>query len=105
MESPLGVAAYIVILLGVIGLLYMMYVIIRMSYDETDKPGRYSQLKEMVETLFGTPAHMRQSEPSSSEQAAAAAANLQPFTEPCPACGEQVSEKNQTCPSCGLRLL
>lgn len=107
MDSPLGVIVYIVILLGVIGLLYMMYVIIRLSYDDDpENAGRNSQLKEMVQTLFGTPAFLRQSEQSATdEEAAASSADLQPFTESCPACGEQVTEKHPTCPSCGLRLL
>ncbi|WP_162255019.1 zinc ribbon domain-containing protein [Paenibacillus sp. Soil522] len=28
-----------------------------------------------------------------------------PFSEPCPACNETVTERDTICPSCGLRLL
>jgi hypothetical protein len=79
---------------------------IRIASDDSD---RYKELKEMVETIFGTPAHLRphlddnpaKNGPKSERSSAASAA----FSEPCPACSETVTERDSICPSCGLQLL
>ncbi|MFC4775965.1 hypothetical protein ACFO9Q_04120 [Paenibacillus sp. GCM10023252] len=105
MISWLNVGATIFVLLMTALLLGSMYMFIRIS---TDDSGKHSQLREMVETLFGTPAHLR---PGSAESAAAEGsteglkrASGEPFREPCPACSEIVTEEHAECPSCGLRL-
>lgn len=82
-----------------------MFMFVRIASDDSD---RYKELKEMVETLFGTPAHLRQQpEAAEGEEAAASPAStatIIPFSEPCPACGETVTEQHTVCPSCELRL-
>ncbi|MUT65991.1 hypothetical protein [Paenibacillus sp. NEAU-GSW1] len=87
-------------------LLVAMFLFIRVSTDESEK---YKDLKEMIETLFGTPAHLRPDTELNrrNDEAAAAAAprDASPFSEPCPACGHTVSEQHAECPSCGLRLM
>ncbi|WP_042168184.1 hypothetical protein [Paenibacillus gorillae] len=98
-----NIGATLIVLLFAALLLGAMFFFIRISTDDSDK---YKEWKEMVESLFGTPAFLR---PGAGEQPgnaeAAAAASAQPFTEQCPACGETVTEQNTDCPSCGLRLL
>jgi hypothetical protein len=86
-----------------------MFMFVRIASDDSDK---FKELKEMVETLFGTPAHLRQNaEPPTNNKSAAAtgaavsAAAAVPFSEPCPACNKTVTERDTECPSCGLRLL
>ncbi|MFF2483150.1 hypothetical protein [Paenibacillus sp. NPDC058071] len=64
----------------------------------------------MVEALFATPAHLRPGQhPADGEAGTSAAAetapHAEPFTEPCPACEETVTERHIHCPACGLRLL
>lgn len=96
--------AVVLIIAG--ALLTGMFMFVRIASDDSD---RYKELKEMVETIFGTPAHLRpHSEDNSakdgakSERRAGAAAA---FSEPCPACSETVTERDSICPSCGLQLL
>jgi hypothetical protein len=102
----IGATAIVLIIAGV--LLAGMFMFVRIASDDSDK---YKDLKEMVETIFGTPAHLR---PSSNDASVSpkgksfardiAAPNLAPFSEPCPACSETVTERDSSCPSCGLQL-
>lgn len=101
-----SVGATSLVLLLTFGLLGAMFLIIKLSSDESDK---YKYLKDMVETLFETPAHLRsgsapKNDADNKEAAAQSAAALEPFVETCPACGDTVTEAHQECPSCGLRL-
>jgi hypothetical protein len=101
-----SVGATALVLLLTFGLLGAMFFIIKLSSDDS---GKYKALKDMVETLFETPAHLRsspadKSDADSKEAAAQSAAALEPFVEECPACGGIVTEAHKECPSCGLRL-
>ncbi|EFM10361.1 hypothetical protein PaecuDRAFT_2797 [Paenibacillus curdlanolyticus YK9] len=100
-----GATAFVLFL--AFALLGAMFLIVKLSTDDSDK---FKDLKEMVETIFGTPAHLRSGnanaqEDASKDSAAQSAAALEAFSEPCPACGETVTEQHRDCPSCGLRLL
>jgi hypothetical protein len=101
----LGATAIVLIVAGT--LLAGMFMFIRIASDDSD---RYKVLKEMVETLFGTPAHLKQQpeegsakDKANSEKSEAPA--IAAFSEPCPACSEKVTERDPVCPSCGLQLL
>lgn len=99
-------ATAIVLLLAAL-LLGAMFFFIRIASDDSNK---YKTLREMVETLFGTPAHLRSGDASSEDASSSAAApsrfsTLPAFREPCPACGTEVTERDAECPSCQLRLL
>ncbi|MBD2872895.1 hypothetical protein [Paenibacillus arenilitoris] len=101
------VAATAVVLLAAGTLLGVMFLFVRIASDDSD---RYKELKEVVETLFGTPAHLRRNpddrpDSATARSEAAASSGVAPFSEPCPACGETVTERHPECPSCGLRLL
>ncbi|PWV90646.1 hypothetical protein DFQ01_14029 [Paenibacillus cellulosilyticus] len=101
-----SVGATSLVLLLTCGLLGAMFLIIKLSSDDS---GKYKVIKDMVETLFETPAHLRsspaaKSEADNKEAAAQSAAALEPFVEACPACGDTVTESHKECPSCGLRL-
>ncbi|WP_138754897.1 hypothetical protein [Paenibacillus sinopodophylli] len=101
-----GMTTVVILIAG--GFLTGMFMFVRMASDDSD---RYKNLKEMVETIFGTPAHLRPSTDSSStgtgdkDKDKPNVAELSPFSEPCPACSETITERDLTCPSCGLRLL
>lgn len=101
-----SVGATSLVLLLTFGLLGAMFLIVKLSSDDS---GKYKVLKDMVETLFETPAHLRPGAAAKSddnkEAAAQSAAALEPFVEACPACGDTVTEAHKDCPSCGLRLL
>ncbi|MGM0882230.1 MAG: hypothetical protein ACQEXQ_14470 [Bacillota bacterium] len=103
------VGATIIVLTIAALLLGGMFMFVRIASDDSD---RHKELKEMVETLFGTPAHLRQhaephsnKDPAESTGPAVSAAAAAPFSEPCPACSETITERDIECPSCGLRLL
>ncbi|OBZ11168.1 zinc ribbon domain-containing protein [Bacillus sp. FJAT-26390] len=101
----LGATAIVLLIAGT--LLAGMFMFIRIASDDSD---RYKVLKEMVETLFGTPAHLRQQPENNADKAIvktdkSAEAAIAAFSEPCPACSETVTERDSTCPSCGLQLL
>ncbi|GFN31567.1 hypothetical protein [Paenibacillus xylaniclasticus] len=100
--------ATIFVLLITFALVGAMFLFVKLSTDDSE---RFKEFKEMIETIFGTPAHLRPSPPPDSSTAntqagaAQSAASLEPFSEACPACGETVTEQHPSCPSCGLRLL
>lgn len=102
-------ATSVVLLLAAV-LLGIMILFIRAASDDSD---RYKMLREMVETIFGTPAHLRDGSGQDNnnvklqESDSPADASKRPpaFREPCPACGTEVTEKDAACPSCELRLL
>ncbi|GMK40048.1 hypothetical protein PCCS19_31030 [Paenibacillus sp. CCS19] len=101
-----SVGATSLVLLLTFGLLGAMFLIIKLSSDDS---GKYNALKDMVETLFETPAHLRpgaaaKNDDNNKEAAAQSAAALEPFVEACPACGDTVTEAHKECPTCGLRL-
>jgi len=104
------IGATTIVLVIAFALLTGMFIFIRIVSDDSDK---YKDIKEMVETIFGTPAHLRPSpygQASSSKESKGAlvndaAAAKAPFSETCPACDEIVTEQNSVCPSCGLQLL
>ncbi|MCU6713166.1 hypothetical protein M6D81_31155 [Paenibacillus sp. J5C_2022] len=100
------IGATVVVLLLAALLLGAMFFFIRIASDDSDK---YKTLREMVETLFGTPAHLRSGDASSDDAASSATApsrpSTLPFREPCPACNTEVTERDAECPSCQLRLL
>lgn len=101
-------AATTFVLLLACGLILAMFLVVRAASGESEES---KTIRDMVETLFGTPAHLRGGDDSDQEAGygegkgpAAASARL-PFREPCPACGEEVTEADARCPSCELRLL
>lgn len=103
------VGATTIVLVIAFALLAGMFMFIRIVTDDSDK---FKNMKEMVETIFGTPAHLRPNPEQSSaikegkgELIHDAAAAKAPFSEPCPACDEIVTERDSVCPSCGLQLL
>ncbi|GKU77961.1 zinc ribbon domain-containing protein [Paenibacillus sp. L3-i20] len=110
----IGATAF-VLLLAII-LVGAMFLFIRVSTDDSDK---YKVIREMVETIFGTPAHLRAGQDPNPDDASASQSGssgaksgtssnvqqLQPFREQCPACGEEVTEQDINCPACELRLL
>lgn len=106
--SWFGFGATAIVLLVALLLLAGMIFFIRIASSGEDK---HAEIREMVETLFGTPAHLRPtrqndaSPPSSSSASASLSKSAAPFSEPCPACGETVTENDAHCPSCDLRLL
>jgi hypothetical protein len=87
-----------------------MFLPIRVLADDS---GRFQELKEMVDTLFNTPSHLRPDSPNESPNRAAEASapgrelplSRTPFEDECPACAEPVTHRNEFCPSCGLLLL
>ncbi|MDQ0114667.1 hypothetical protein [Paenibacillus harenae] len=108
MFSWLGFGATAIVLLVALLLLAGMIFFIRIASSGEDK---HAEIREMVETLFGTPAHLRPTQPgaasppSSSSAPSSLSKSAAPFSEPCPACGETVTENDAHCPSCDLRLL
>ncbi|MGO4547682.1 hypothetical protein AB4Z29_23105 [Paenibacillus sp. 2TAB23] len=99
-----GMGTIVLLIAG--GFLAGMFMFIRIASDDSDK---YKDLKEMVETIFGTPAHLRPSvddaDKNRHDPDKLGSAAAPPFSEPCPACSETVTEQDATCPSCGLQLL
>ncbi|UVI30851.1 zinc ribbon domain-containing protein [Paenibacillus spongiae] len=97
--------ATVLVLLLVGALVGAMIFVIKLTTDDSDK---HKQIKEFVETLFGTPAHLRQgggSEESGKDlDTVKARSSAEPFHEPCPACDTTVTHDDIHCPSCGLRL-
>ncbi|SFT20083.1 hypothetical protein [Paenibacillus sp. BC26] len=102
----MNVVATGIVLLIAGGLVAAMVFMIRLS---TDDSGKHPEIKQFVEALFGGTASPVQADPANSGQqesaAARAASSDEPFSEPCPACGDPVTHLHQECPSCGLRLI
>ncbi|MFD0589536.1 zinc ribbon domain-containing protein [Paenibacillus sp. GCM10027627] len=107
----IGATTLVLLLAG--ALLGAMFLFIKISTDDSDK---HKILKEMVEALFNTPAHLRSGQDTSgsgnSEDPVSPGAlefngktSSPAFVEPCPACGHEVNERDNVCPSCELRLL
>ncbi|MFD0959779.1 hypothetical protein [Paenibacillus chungangensis] len=99
----IGATTVVLLLAGL--LLGAMFLFIRVASDDSDK---YKTLREMVETLFGTPAHLRSGDTASEDASPSSDASLRSlpqFSEPCPACGTEVTERDVECPACQLRLL
>lgn len=103
--SWFGFGATAIVLLLALLVLAAMVMFIRIASSSEDK---HKEIREMVETLFGTPAHLRASSPEDAASSGSGSASplkpSAPFTEPCPACGETVTERDAYCPSCDLRL-
>ncbi|MFC0393757.1 hypothetical protein [Paenibacillus mendelii] len=99
--------ASVLVLLLVGSLVGAMIFIIKLTTD-TDDSDKHKQLREFVEALFGTPAHLRQgssgNEDADVDKGRSSAAKADPFNEPCPACNTTVTHEDLDCPSCGLRL-
>lgn len=98
------IGATTLVLLLAAALIGAMFMIIRVATGDSEGS---KTVRDMVETLFGTPAHLRSGADQTPETAAAQLppASLAPFSEPCPACGHAVTEQDIVCPSCELRLL
>ncbi|QYR21322.1 hypothetical protein KZ483_27225 [Paenibacillus sp. sptzw28] len=97
-----GIATGIVLLFATT-LIGAMVFIIRLT---TQDSGKHKELREFVEALFGTPSHLRPSDAGADEHKSERPVRAdEPFSEPCPACGETVTHEHAECPSCGLRLL
>jgi len=100
----MGSLATGIVLLVVGALVGGMVFIIRLMSDDSDK---FKEVKAYMETIFGSPAHLRSGDDEAAEEKADGPSALlqKPFSELCPACGEPVTHENTVCPSCGLRLL
>lgn len=100
------IGATAIVLAAAGALLGGMFLFVRAASDDS---GKYKELKEIVETLFATPAHLRPGDDADRGSAAGAGSPARtasaPYTEPCPACGATVTERDSSCPSCDLRLL
>lgn len=98
----IGATTLVLLLAGT--LIGAMFMIVRVAAGESEGS---QTVRDMVETLFGTPAHLRSGTDQSSESTASRlpSGSLAPFSEPCPACGQAVTEQDIICPSCELRLL
>lgn len=97
------------IVLVIVGVLVAaMIVLIRISGDDS---GKHADLKQFAEALLGGGSSSQAASKETPEErqladtVALQAAAKQPFSEPCPACGEAVTHQDVDCPSCGLRLL
>jgi len=103
LASWLNIGATVLVLLLACGLLGAMFLVIRVMSDDSDN---YKTIRSMVEAIFGTPAHLQsgKEEPPASASAPHGSPSAS-YREPCPGCGEEVTERDTTCPSCELRLL
>jgi hypothetical protein len=100
----INIIGYSVVAIVIGGILGAMVMVIKMTTDDTGKQG---YLKEMVEALFGTPAHLRPPSPEEKKEAIAPHSGnpFEAFTEACPACDTAVTHMDKICPSCDLKLL
>ncbi|MFC4098638.1 hypothetical protein [Paenibacillus xanthanilyticus] len=96
------------VLLLALGLVGAMFAIIRITTSDSEK---HREIRDFVETLFGTPAHLRpgggapeETAAGKEERASSAAPNGPAYSEPCPGCGDTVTQAHADCPGCGLRL-
>ncbi|SFI73543.1 hypothetical protein SAMN02799624_01940 [Paenibacillus sp. UNC496MF] len=93
------------IVLAVAGaLVAAMILVVRLAADDS---GRASELRQFVEALFGGAAGRQDAAKDEEAEAAARqlAAQREPFSEPCPACGAVTTHRDAECSGCGLRLL
>jgi len=102
--------ASVLVLLLACALVGAMIFVIKLTTD-TDDSEKHKQLREFIEALFGTPAHLRQGgaaeesgKDSDAVKGRSSTAKADPFQEPCPACDATVTHEDADCPSCGLRL-
>ncbi|RJE84255.1 hypothetical protein D3P07_23070 [Paenibacillus sp. 1011MAR3C5] len=103
LSSWLNIGATALVLLLACGLLGAMFLVIRVMSDDSDN---YKSIRGMVEAIFGTPAHLRNEQEEPPASSSPNSGKPQAFyREPCPGCGEEVTERDVTCPSCELRLL
>ncbi|GGD86764.1 hypothetical protein [Paenibacillus nasutitermitis] len=102
--SLMGSIATGIVLLVVGAMVGGMVFIIRLMSDDSDK---FKEVKAYMETIFGTPAHLRSSEDETAQEKDDGMPALlqKPFSDLCPACEEPVTHENAQCPACGLRLL
>lgn len=102
-SSWLNIGATVLVLLLACGLLGAMFLVIRVMSDDSDN---YKTIRSMVEAIFGTPAHLQsgKEDPPASPSTPNGSPSAS-YREPCPGCGEEVTERDVTCPSCELRLL
>ncbi|MFC5699725.1 hypothetical protein ACFPVX_00405 [Cohnella faecalis] len=102
--SAVSVWGYSIAIGSILLLLGGMIAVIRASSDDS---GKFSELRQMVEAMFGTPAHLRpgSDDETESSRQTAAGKSYEPFEDRCPACQITVTHEHQNCPSCGLRLL
>lgn len=94
------------IVLAIAGVLVAaMIYIVKLSVDDS---GKTSELRRFAEALFGGNAAGQEAAAEAEEPADARerlAASRESFSEPCPACGETVTQRDADCPGCGLRLV
>lgn len=101
--STMDIVGYSIVGVIAAAILITMFLLIKATTDQSDK---HSYMKEIVEALFGTPAHLRQGQPEEKKTDAASAAHpTEAFEEECPACQAKVTHQDADCPACGLRLL
>ncbi|OUS67730.1 hypothetical protein B1748_35755 [Paenibacillus sp. MY03] len=104
--ADIAATTFVLLIAGT--LILAMFYIVRVASGESEGS---KTIRDMVETLFGTPAHLRGGDDSASGEGSSGGSRLAgastqlPFREPCPACGEEVTENDVNCPSCELRLL
>ncbi|ANE46990.1 hypothetical protein SY83_12685 [Paenibacillus swuensis] len=102
MLNLIGYSAVIVVAAVILG---GMFMVVRLATEDSDKQ---SWVREIVESMFGTPAHLRPAAPENKnaedDMGKSNSSALETFEEPCPACGERVTQAHEICPSCDLRL-
>ncbi|MCR2804217.1 hypothetical protein [Paenibacillus soyae] len=109
LNAWVDIGATTLVLLLAAALIGVMFLFIRAASSDNEES---RMLRDIVETIFGTPAHLRaggspnESTPASSHNDASSASKPPAaFREPCPGCGAEVTEQDANCPSCELRLL
>lgn len=106
--STVSIWGYGIVIIVAALIVGAMVFVIKASSGSDEQAG---QIKEMIEALFGTPAHLRpggngaNGEAGSGADEAAASRTYEPFEDVCPACEAVVTHEHRNCPSCGLRLL
>ncbi|REE78804.1 hypothetical protein A8990_12481 [Paenibacillus taihuensis] len=104
----MNIIATTIVFVVVLGLVAAMIFMVRITGDDS---GKHSELKQFAEALLGggSSSQAASKETPDEQQVvnsiALQAAAKQPFSEPCPACGEAITHQDVDCPSCGLRLL
>ncbi|MBB6674476.1 hypothetical protein [Cohnella nanjingensis] len=116
--NVIGYGLSIALLAALLGCMFLMVRVL------SGDAGKYPELKEMVEALFGTPAHLRPGPGAAPDVSAAGDGPMQDrphgdppvrsdgdeemtpavYDETCPACQSPVTHRHVFCPSCDLRL-
>jgi len=93
---------YVIVLGIAVMMLVIMYAIVKAVHSDNDQEGFF---RDIVSTLFGGTNQDHLAKDDSSPRAVIRSANVEPFEETCPGCGETFTQDDIVCPDCGLRLV